>query len=424
MPPRRLLSRRLIDDSRSSCSSLNNEGNATNKCNGNDTKENVHMQKYDAPSSSSSSSSSPSSSSGQQRRRSSRGHSCLTELAKEIVTNRKRVVFITGAGMSVASGVRPFRGKSNALWTQKIWTTATREIFRKDPLDWYNDFWLPFMTLPPFVQPNEAHRAMDWLLEQTTTLDDSSSLRIRMITQNVDGLIPPNSLHSIEAHGRIGLFKCMPDEDSDTDSESDDDDDRLVHLGHRRKWRRRRELQFKGGSEERNCKQRRSTRSYSQLCPYQHEKSLSVNQIEPSSIQKYLREGLIIPETPKCPHCTNTLAPQALLFDEGYHSHDFYEFQKMEEWLSEAEIIVYVGTSFAVRLPEVSLEHARAEGIPVYNLNTYDMLSPTNILDAYNIRGPAEETLPLLVEEVEELQRKSKTHRKTSTRLHNRDKNY
>jgi len=52
------------------------------------------------------------------------------------------------------------------------------------------------------------------------------------------------------------------------------------------------------------------------------------------------------------------------------------------------------------------------------------MLSPTNILDAYNIRGPAEETLPLLVEEVEELQRKSKTHRKTSTRLHNRDKNY
>merc|ERR1712238_520523 len=97
--------------------------------------------------------------------------------------------------------------------------------------------------------------------------------------------------------------------------------------------RRRRELQFKRGSEERNRKQRRSTRSESQLCPYQHEKSLSVNQIEPSSIQRYLREGLIISEAPKCPYCTNTLAPQALLFDEGYHSNDFYEFQKIEEWL-------------------------------------------------------------------------------------------
>ena len=64
----------------------------------------------------------------QRRRRSSRGNSCITELAKEIV-NKKRVVFITGAGLSVASGIRPFRGKSNhqseALWTQHIWTTAT-----------------------------------------------------------------------------------------------------------------------------------------------------------------------------------------------------------------------------------------------------------------------------------------------------------
>lgn len=51
------------------------------------------------------------------------------------------------------------------------------------------------------------------------------------------------------------------------------------------------------------------------------------------------------------------------------------------------------------------------------------MLSPTNILDAHNIRGPAEETLPLLVEEVEELQRKSKLARKTSARLHSREKN-
>lgn len=177
-----------------------------------------------------------------------------------------------------------------------------------------------------------------------------------MITQNVDGLLPPNPLHTIEAHGRLGLYKCIPDEDSDTDSESDDDDDRLVHLGHRRKWRRHKE----GKSRRRACNRR------VQHCPYQNEKSVSIDQIEPSVIQANLRRGKgPLSEAPKCPHCQNTLAPQALLFDEGYHSHDFYEFQKMEEWLAEAEVIVFVGTSFAVRLPEVTLEHARAMKIPV-----------------------------------------------------------
>ncbi|VEU39680.1 unnamed protein product [Pseudo-nitzschia multistriata] len=182
----------------------------------------------------------------QKRRRSSRGHSCLAKLAEEIVTNRKRVVLITGAGMSVASGIRPFRGKSNhhneALWTQHIWTTATRETFRKDPLEWYNRFWLPFSSLPPSVQPNAAHRAVQWLLDQSST-GGSESLNIKMITQNVDGMLPPNPIHTIEAHGRLGLYKCIPDVDSDTDSESDDDDGRSVHLGHRRKWKRRRDPQ-------------------------------------------------------------------------------------------------------------------------------------------------------------------------------------
>jgi len=361
----------------------------------------------------------------QKRRRSSRGYSSLVELAKEIVTNRKRVVLITGAGMSVASGIRPFRGKSNhqseALWAQHIWTTATRETFRKNPLEWYNGFWLPCLSLPPSVQPNAGHRAVQWLLGQSST-GGAEGLNIKMITQNVDGLLSPNPLHTIEAHGRLGLYKCIPDVDSDMDSESDDDDDRPVHLGHRRKWKRGRKPQSESRSSRRRYSGSSSSKSNRrQKCPYQTEKSLAVDQIEPSSVRENLRRGKgPLSETPKCPHCKKTLAPQALLFDEGYHSHDFYEFQKMEEWLAEAEVIVFVGTSFAVRLTEVTLEHARAKDIPVYNINTHDMLSPTNILDAYNIRGPAEETLPLLAQEVAELQRNSNI-RRTSKRLRQRE---
>ena len=227
-----------------------------------------------------------------------------------------------------------------------------RECFRRNPLLWYNEFWLPCLSLPPLVQPNAAHRAVHWLLEQSTS-GGAEALRIRMITQNVDGLLPPNPLHTIEAHGRLGLYKCIPDEDSDTDSENDDDDDRPVHLGHRRKWRRHRR------------DQRLRHKSRSRQCPYQNEESVPIDEIEPILVRENLRRGKPLFAAPMCPYCKNTLAPQALLFDEGYHSHDFYEFQKMEEWLAEAEIIVFIGTSFAVRLPEVALEHARAMKIPV-----------------------------------------------------------
>lgn len=332
-----------------------------------------------SPSSSSSSSSSSDEAAPcrrpHQRRRSCRGHQSLSELAKDICLFRKRVLFITGAGISVASGVRPFRG-SSGVWTSTIWTNATRDAFRKDPLKWYNDFWLPNLSLPKNAQPNAAHQALHDILQRYPST-------LSMITQNVDGLHLP-SQNLIEAHGRLGLFKCMPEDDSDTDSEDDDDDERLVHLGHRRKRR----LAMK-----------------KQACPYQQQESLTVNQVEPVSIRKTLASGRgSISEPPQCPSCRNPLAPQALLFDEGYHSHDFYQFQQMEEWLAEAEAIVFVGTSFAVRLPEIALEHARAKTIPVYNFNTQDMLEATARLNATNIRGPSETLLPQLLQEIKELE--------------------
>ena len=69
----------------------------------------------------------------QRHRRSLRGQKSRS-LAQSIVDG-KQVVIITGAGLSVASGVRPFRGESG-VWSSVIWKTATRECFRKDPLSW------------------------------------------------------------------------------------------------------------------------------------------------------------------------------------------------------------------------------------------------------------------------------------------------
>lgn len=159
----------------------------------------------------------------QRTRASARGIAGFTSLADRIVNRRENVVFITGAGLSAASGVRPFRTSGSAkkpathrtaglppmagLWDEVIWTTATRACFRKDPLRWYNEFWIPHFrqmtnggkggALGP-ISPNPGHFALGELLKEFAN--------VRQITQNIDSLQSPRE-HLIEAHGRIGLYK-------------------------------------------------------------------------------------------------------------------------------------------------------------------------------------------------------------------------
>jgi NAD-dependent SIR2 family protein deacetylase len=109
--------------------------------------------------------------------------------------------------------------------------------------------------------------------------------------------------------------------------------------------------------------------------------------------------------------------PQALLFDEGYHSHTYYRFQETEEWLNKAECIVFVGTSFAVHLTSVALDHAREQSLPVFNFNLADLLQSTVRLNVSNITGPAVETLPALAEACRRLQQDEKAIKTTTTAM-------
>lgn len=319
-------------------------------------------------------------------RRSARGSSVSIQQLADMIVSGKNVVIITGAGLSVASGVRPFRTSSvssavsavaigdhdikngdttkvnprlprEGLWNDVIWTTATREAFRKDPLSWYNDFWMPhFMRAGCTIttatgttyykpKPNSGHKALQELLRDFSNC--------REITQNIDALQPPQE-GLIEAHGRLNLYRCCPDSDDSSDSDNDKDDDdamdsdedsddsqRKVHLGHRGKSREKR-------YQHRNA----------DTCPYQFLQSLTPCQIEPASARDVLNmndnvapnASVKLTEIPTCPACSNAVMPQALLFDEGYHSHSFYQFERAEEWLSRADCLVFLGTSFAVRL--------------------------------------------------------------------------
>lgn len=96
--------------------------------------------------------------------------------------------------------------------------------------------------------------------------------------------------------------------------------------------------------------------------------------------------------------------PQALLFDEGYHSHSFYQFEVVEDWLAAADVLVFVGTSLpaVVQLTAVALRHARQAELPVFNFNIYPY-TQDHSLNVTNIVGPAAETLPLFLAVCQEM---------------------
>ena len=113
----------------------------------------------------------------------------------------RRVVILTGAGVSAESGVPTFRG-ADGLWRRyRAEDLATPEAFRRDPVlvwEWYD--WR--RQLIATCQPNPAHFAMAALERQ--------SRHFLLITQNVDGLHRKAGSRSVvELHGNLWRVRCL-----------------------------------------------------------------------------------------------------------------------------------------------------------------------------------------------------------------------
>ena len=120
----------------------------------------------------------------------------------------ERVVYLCGAGLSVASGIRAYRTGPNAVWGEYVLEWGTREKFLADPAAWWSTFWLGAHAevLRTDLTPNDGHRALARLAAR-----DAGDL---VITQNIDGLQrvaghPDAQL--IEIHGRHDRFICASD---------------------------------------------------------------------------------------------------------------------------------------------------------------------------------------------------------------------
>lgn len=107
---------------------------------------------------------------------------------------RKKIVVLTGAGISAESGIKTFRD-GDGLWeNHRIEDVATPEAWKRDPVlvqEFYNQRRRQLLT----VTPNAGHLA---LVELEKKFD------VQIITQNVDDLHErAGSSHVVHLHGEL-----------------------------------------------------------------------------------------------------------------------------------------------------------------------------------------------------------------------------
>jgi len=115
----------------------------------------------------------------------------------------KKIVVLTGAGISAESGLRTFRD-SNGLWEEhRVEDVATYEAWQRNQalvLDFYNQRRKQLYE----VKPNAGHLA---LVELEKKFD------VRVITQNVDDLHEQaGSSHVMHLHGELKKARSTVDE--------------------------------------------------------------------------------------------------------------------------------------------------------------------------------------------------------------------
>jgi NAD-dependent deacetylase len=119
----------------------------------------------------------------------------------ELILGARSVVALTGAGISVPSGIPDFRTPGSGLWRNvDPIEVAHIDVFRSDPVRFWRFYGQRFATLAS-KQPNAAHRAL-------VELERAGMLQA-VITQNIDTLHrKAGTGELLEVHGSIERCAC------------------------------------------------------------------------------------------------------------------------------------------------------------------------------------------------------------------------
>ncbi|MFP2923674.1 SIR2 family NAD-dependent protein deacylase [Pyxidicoccus sp. 3LG] len=246
-----------------------------------------------------------------------------------------KTVVVTGAGVSLASGIPTFRGSDpGAVWANDVTEKGTRAYFKREP----HESWLWYLKrfeLARGAKPNDAHRALvGW--EQWQERNQRDFL---LVTQNVDTLHEQaGSRALVKVHGSLDQARCT-----------------RIH-----------------------CTQGppRGTIPMAEL-------DFGPLHANPD------------PETvPRCPVCKSKLRPHVLWFDELYNEHASYQFDHVMRRAKWATLVVFIGTSFSVGITELVSERAWLNGAQVFSIDPSGN-SPSPSIRVVAAR--AEEVLPRMV---------------------------
>jgi NAD-dependent deacetylase len=254
-------------------------------------------------------------------------------LIDAINAERGLVVALTGAGISLASGIPTFRGSDpGAIWARDITELATLRYFLSDPVGswrWYRQRFLGVLA----ARPNPAHRALA-ILERWQGSRRGDFL---LVTQNIDTLHEQaGSTRLVKVHGSADRCRCS------------DPSCRLGALD-----------------------------------------SLGLDTVDFSDFDRDPRA----PAIPKCPSCGAMVRPHVLWFDEYYTSHADYQWHVVDAAAERIRLLLCVGTSLAVGVTSFLQSAAARSGAPLFLIEPGDRpreAHPSGI----HIRAKAEELLP------------------------------
>lgn len=116
----------------------------------------------------------------------------------------KKIVILTGAGISAESGIRTFRA-SDGLWEDhRVEDVASPQGFQRDPALVYRFYnTRRQQLLSPDIAPNAAHHAL-------AALEKNYGGEVVLITQNIDDLHSrAGSQNLLHMHGELFKTRCL-----------------------------------------------------------------------------------------------------------------------------------------------------------------------------------------------------------------------
>lgn len=235
----------------------------------------------------------------------------LVEALREVHAKKQQLLVVTGAGVSLASGIPTFRGTDpDAVWKRDVTELGTYEYFREDPAGSWGWYLTRFAGLAK-AKPNAGHHALV-ALERWQLAGGGDYL---LVTQNIDTLHEDaGSRAMIKVHGSSDRFRCARVGCVDG-APSGSIPRRDVDLG-----------------------------------PF--------------------LENPVEANVPKCKRCGDYLRMHVLWFDEYYHAHEGYRFLDAERAAKRtASLVLFAGTSFSVGVTDMITRAASFREVPIFNLD-------------------------------------------------------